>query len=262
MLRFNGARWMGIAQGLTTLENMRVTDAREPLSEKNKKFLFRVFKTIDKECGALGLKVPVIYLKEWLGEIRSTGLTYDQVIRKSPGLRDRIREEMSASIFFAFEPNKSQYYDTLSLLDSRLKAAFASTLFDFEEAGKCLAMARNTATVFHLMRVMESGLRALGKSLKDEYLDPTKNPNWEAILRKCSEELSKPLKDRPTEWKADDQFFSHAVANLRAVKDAWRNPTMHVGKKYTDEEAVEVFNAVRAFMRHLSMKLSEANINE
>jgi hypothetical protein len=32
---------------------------------------------------------------------------------------------------------------------------------------------------------------------------------------------------------------------------------MHVEKKYTEEEALDIFNAVRAFMRHLAMKLAE-----
>ena len=42
-----------------------------------------------------------------------------------------------------------------------------------------------------------------------------------------------------------------------AVKDAWRNPTMHVEITYTEEMALDVFRHVQAFMRHLATKLSE-----
>ena len=114
----------------------------------------------------------------------------------------------------------------------------------------------NTACVFHLMRVMEHGLRVLGKSLNEPSLDPSRNPSWEVILRKCDEQLKLPIKDRCTEWKTDDLFFSTATANLRSVKNAWRNPTLHIERSYDEETALEVFNATKAFMRHLATKLS------
>ncbi|HEX7183488.1 MAG TPA: hypothetical protein VF756_16765 [Thermoanaerobaculia bacterium] len=134
---------------------------------------------------------------------------------------------------------------------------FRSANHDIEEAGKCLSFNRNTAAVFHLMRVMETGLRALGRSLNDPNLDPKRNPSWEMILRKCDQELQKTYKDRAPEWTADEAFFSTATANLRAVKDAWRNPTMHVEKIYDEDLARGVWDATRAFMRHLATKLSE-----
>jgi hypothetical protein len=45
------------------------------------------------------------------------------------------------------------------------------------------------------------------------------------------------------------------LAKLRAVKDAWRNPTVHLERNYDEKQAIAVFNAVGAFMRHLSTKL-------
>ena len=110
------------------------------------------------------------------------------------------------------------------------------------------------ACVFYLMRVLEVGLRALGSSLNNPTLDPKHNPSWEAILKKCDDELAKPMKSCP-QWKTDDLFYSKATANLRAIKNAWRNPTMHVEISYEADEAEDVFNAVRGFMRHLSTKL-------
>lgn len=77
-----------------------------------------------------------------------------------------------------------------------------------------------TAAVFHLMRVMEVGLRALAAALNDPSMDPRTNPTWERILGRCDAELQKPRNQRSPAWAADDVFFSDAVANLRAVKDA------------------------------------------
>jgi hypothetical protein len=128
---------------------------------------------------------------------------------------------------------------------------------DIEEAGKCLACNRSTAAVFHLMRVMEVALRVLAKTLNDQRLDPKRNPSWDSILKKCREELEKDRRNRAPEWVTDEVFFSSVATTLMGVKDAWRNPTMHVEINYDEERALDVWNHVRAFMRHLATKLSE-----
>ena len=38
---------------------------------------------------------------------------------------------------------------------------FPSAAFDIDEAGKCLAIGRSTAAVFHLMRALETAIRAV-----------------------------------------------------------------------------------------------------
>ncbi|HTE83781.1 MAG TPA: hypothetical protein VK821_03540 [Dehalococcoidia bacterium] len=69
--------------------------------------------------------------------------------------------------------------------------------------------------------------------------------------------MDKPLGQRSPEWATDDPFFSGATAFLMAVKDAWRNPTVHVEINYDEEKALDVWNSVKAFMRHLATKLGE-----
>jgi hypothetical protein len=86
---------------------------------------------------------------------------------------------------------------------------------------------------------------------------PKRNPSWDSILHKCREELGKPLAQRSPEWTVDESFFSGATGALMAVKDAWRNPTMHVEIHYDDEKALAVWYCVRTFMRHLATKLHE-----
>jgi hypothetical protein len=150
----------------------------------------------------------------------------------------------------------SEHLKYLTADPLKLEGKFGAIYRDAEEAGKCLAYDRGTACVFHLMRIMERGLRALGASLNDSTLDPKTNPTWEKILGRCDKELQKPISERADEWKTDEAFYSTATANLRAVKDAWRNPTLHVERDYTPEDAQDVWNAVGAFMRHLAKKLS------
>jgi hypothetical protein len=170
-------------------------------------------------------------------------------------LQGRIRDELSHFELWLVTKAESRFLK-INPFGEDIPNKFDPARDDIEEAGKCLAYGRGTACVFHLMRVMEVGLRALAASLNDPRLDPKRNPSWDSILKKCDEELLRPLHSRCDEWRQDDGFYSTASAQLHAVKDAWRNPTMHVERNYTPEEAEDVWNAVRAFMRHLSQKLS------
>jgi hypothetical protein len=173
-------------------------------------------------------------------------------------LLDRLYDDTKRQHFFMIPPHKVLAHTEASrFFGDEVNSAFPSAQTDIEHAAKCYAFGRNTATVFHLMRVMEVGLRALGESLNDPNLDPKKNPTWESILKRCDEQLKLSLKDRSQEWRVDDQFYSDAVANLRAVKNAWRNPTMHVERNYEEDEALDVLNSVKGFMRLLATKLKQ-----
>jgi len=173
-----------------------------------------------------------------------------------PELQRRIKDEIQSILWLYIPRERAKYYASNEFGEDVL-GAFHSAGYDIEEAGKCYALARYTACVFHLMRVMEVALRALAKTLNDPRLDPKRNPSWDSILRKCRDELAKDRDKRAPEWAADDSFFSGVATRLMGVKDAWRNPTMHVEIEYNDESAKDVWNHVGSFMRYVASKLSE-----
>ena len=55
----------------------------------------------------------------------------------------------------------------------------------------------------------------------------------------------------------DREFYRSVVDRLRAVKDTWRNATIHVRAKHTEEEALEAFTMVKAFMGRLPPQITE-----
>ena len=63
-------------------------------------------------------------------------------------------------------------------------ADFQSTGYDIEEASTCLALRRPTASVFHCMRVLESGISICARRAK--VVDPLTAPerDWQTILRR------------------------------------------------------------------------------
>jgi hypothetical protein len=111
-------------------------------------------------------------------------------------LSGRIKDEASSVLFLTVPKENARFIPEGTLFGPEVAQHFPSTIIDIEEAGNCLGLSRGTACVFHLMRVMEVGLRVLARTLNDPRLDPKRNPSWDSILQKCRDELAKPLKDR------------------------------------------------------------------
>jgi hypothetical protein len=128
--------------------------------------------------------------------------------------------------------------------------AFPSVAFDIGEASKCRALTRWTASVMHLMRVLEVGLGCLGQFAG---VDP--NENWNTVLNQIEAELKKVGKK--THSPEEEQFAAEAATHFRSIKNAWRNHAMHAREKYDEERAVAIYDSVRSFMRHLATRLSE-----
>jgi hypothetical protein len=209
----------------------------------------------EEHCRMLNLNFSIVIISRIRSNIdirQGFGYLKEQFSR----LRERIDDELRAQMFMHIPLDKVEYYQGNYQFGHTVSDNFPSMKYDISEAGKCFATGRNTACVFHLMRVMECGLRVLGKSLNDPNLDPKKNPSWESILRRCDKELQAQYSQRTPAWQRHQQFFAEATANLRAVKDAWRNPTLHVEQFYDVERALDIWNAVRTFMRHLATVLS------
>jgi hypothetical protein len=203
-------------------------------------------------CEEIGLIFAVKHINH-LCERLDAGITFVELREKISALSLHVMFEMQAQLFFHVPSKDASYYSQHEpLFFEGFRDAFPSVISEVEEAGKCLALNRHTASVFHLMHVMEVALKALARKLEIPYA-----PSWESYLRQISNRLSEKWKDKPLEWKNDEGFYRDAAALLLAVKIAWRNPTMHMVRSYSFDEAKEVFESVRGFMRHLATKLKE-----
>jgi hypothetical protein len=118
---------------------------------------------------------------------------------------------------------------------------------DIDEAGKCLALNRCTAAVFHLMRVVEIGVQKFGDKLG---IALTSEKNWQCIL----DEINKSIKGMDHKLP-QTKAYAATAAHLYNVKIAWRNEVMHPKQTYTAEEARVLFAAVGTFMRDLTSML-------
>jgi hypothetical protein len=132
--------------------------------------------------------------------------------------------------------------------------AFRSSRDDIEEAEKCFALERNTACVFHLMRALESPL----KCLSAELVIVKHSPTWDAYLSKMAESILAKFPDKSKAHADKRAYFAALEGHLRAIKTAWRNPTMHeIARIYTSEMANELLVLIRGFMREAATELKE-----
>lgn len=258
MLKFHASRFMALMDSITVLRTYLLArpDGDIPSPTFYEEFTQR-FRELEGILRELELRASAKLAHRIVGGLEG-GAKIPNLKDDFDDLRSRVRDELEDVYILALSAHEADLYESSQpRFGDAVNINFPSTILEIEEAGRCLALGRSTATVFHLMRVMESGLRALGESLNEPRLDPKKNPNWGTILRRCDDELQKSQADRSAEWKTDPTFFAEATANMRAVKDAWRNPTMHVEMIYDPEKAEDVWNAVKVFMRHLAGKLKE-----
>jgi hypothetical protein len=105
-----------------------------------------------------------IKLVRWHVEDR-TKVTPALVESEVRHVRECIQSESYRQKFLYVARDRAEYVDNPSLFGEKVLAQFPSAAFDIRESGNCLAAECATAAVFHLMRAVEWGLRAIGTDL-------------------------------------------------------------------------------------------------
>ena len=171
--------------------------------------------------------------------------TLDEIKPKLLDLHMQILDLLEDRVFLVMPPECKHLYKQHSpLFGPDVEAKFPQMSEDISEAGKCLALGRPTAAVFHLMRVMEIGTQKLGDALKVQL--PAQK-NWQNVLDEVNKAI-KALDQKAAQTKA----YAATSAHLYNVKLAWRNEVMHPKQTYTHDEATKVFSAVDTFTRDLA----------
>jgi hypothetical protein len=178
--------------------------------------------------------------------------TNSLIYPKVSAVQESIFIELGTISFMRVRAEMKQFVDGNYLFGEAVNDKFPSTIKDIEDAGKCLAYELGTSCLYHLMRVMEVGLKTLAKSLNIPYA-----PSWESYLGQIEKKITAKHKTKGVRWKRDEPFFRDLAGDLHLIKITWRNPTMHIVRHYSQEEAEEIFRAVRAFMKRLSERFSE-----
>jgi hypothetical protein len=173
---------------------------------------------------------------------------------KPPNLPDQVAEllrrfedDLKSHKFFLVNQLDQGYYEDAEGFGPLVAATFPKSADDIEAAGKCLALRQGTATVFHLMRVMEDGFKPLAASLGIPYA-----PSWEGYIKQITAKIEAKHKTKSLLWKKNEPFYREVLGDLTALKVAFRNPTMHIVRKYDRDEAEEIYRMTKRYMNRLA----------
>ena len=167
----------------------RVLDDRDRAKAKDR---LREWRDMLEKLGARG---PVATIGRWQTGLDDPQFSWADMRTVAKELYSRTEDELAETLLWIIPAERALQFRQRAPFGDEVASHFSPANGDIGDAAYCLLLGRGTATVFHLMRVMEVGLRALGASLDDPGLDPKTNPTWERILARGDKELQKPLRN-------------------------------------------------------------------
>lgn len=206
------------------------------------------FKSYIKMFNELGFKLSKLQVDRAVKQISEENFTSENMVHICMELKNRMEDECISRHFFTITDEEEKYLDSIgSIFPKSVINKLPSASEDLDEAGKCLALGRYTACVFHLMRVMEIGVQEFGTKIGVKLAD---EKVWQVIIQEADKAI------RAMDQKdAQTKKYASISAHLYNVKLAWRNEVMHPKATYTSEEAQRIILTVAGFLVDLIVVL-------
>ncbi len=212
------------------------------------------FEKLENDLSLIGLNMTVRQVNRFIAIVkRSNGGPLDRNgVYAMQEIISRLQDELVDIKVLTVDKRFAGYFGQLSPFGSNVSDTFPEALDDAEAAASCIAVGQGTASVMHLMRVIEVGLKKLASLLDISYA-----PSWESYLSQISKNIALKHDHKDAQWKIDEPFFRDVNGDLIAIKQSFRNPTMHVVRKFSSEEAEEIFIATNRFMNRICQKIQQ-----
>lgn len=247
----SATRYLALAR--ETLENF--TDQNELLPQEDQRVIAEWLNRMRQECEPLCLKASLGQIERLLSNIE-----HSSVNNIGHGIADlgmRMRDETERMRFLYISPDLQRFYtDPEDIYGDAVLGKFHDARRDIQEAAKCLALERSTASVYHSMRIAEHGLRHIAKRVGITVSKSVRD-SWGQLITQIEHKITSkmqriPIGSRNARRRNTIQFYSEAAQHMRHFKEAWRDDIAHARSEYTQEEARKVFDAVRHFMQLLA----------
>jgi hypothetical protein len=125
------------------------------------------------ELRVLDARMSLIELERLLGELSVGKITFESIKRYIQDVRSRLADELGLIKVLVLDGAQAKFYETgESSFAGEVIAKFPSISYEIDEAAKCLALDRSTASAFHSIRSLEAAIRSMSRCLG--IADPTK----------------------------------------------------------------------------------------
>ena len=181
-------------------------------------------------------------------------MTYQELDYELKVLRGSIQFDLDSKHVYIVETEKQKYNTKDFILETRGLSGFYFPSVRRDATQSMLAYVRglNTACVFHLMRITEVGLRALGRRMHVRLSRKRQLEwgQWNEILIEMRKKTDI-LANRKASNARDEllEFYRGSIGEFEGYKDAYRNFVMHMREKieYDDGEAQSLIGRVSTY---------------
>jgi hypothetical protein len=264
MLKIHVPELAQFAADLERLGSFKQQDIPSPdkaLSESSHKFILKKLEQAQVLCTSLGLQVTADIARKSRLALTHPSSSYGKAQEEFDHLTRCFATEIRPMWLLHLSPDEAQYfYHDAAPFGQLVAASFPEEVqYDIGEACKCLGLGRDTAAVFHLMRIAEHGLRLLalkaGVRVKKA---PLLWAEWRELIEAIrTKKVAQIVQKRRGKIKEEElEFYRGILGEFEAFKDAYRNQVSHSRKRYEFHEAASVMGHVREFMSRLARKVS------
>ena len=185
----------------------------EPLGKEDIKTISMHLRGLADDFEFLNLGFTLKYLNDIQKKIISAPITFNEFDREIEILSGRIDHQIEELVFGFIPKEKGHFFEAEKLFGNTVFDNFPSAREEIKEAGNCYALNVNTACVFHLMRVVEIGARAM-------YWQMTKRKNVviEKYKKGAAKKMSKSIPMELCDWNTLIKGFNIALEKLEAGK--------------------------------------------
>ena len=169
-------------------------------------------------------------------------------------MQNNILDDLTSAWFLMIPAGRRALYEQSEPpFGEEVAGEFLEAKYDIEAAARCMALNEYTAAVFHLMRILEIGLRAFAAAVGLPSSSGVQFENWKNIIDQIEKKIRE-LEQTPKSPEKSEtlRVYSQAATNFMYFKDAWRNHVSHARATYDDRESANIWNHVKPFMRDLS----------
>jgi hypothetical protein len=145
-----------------------------------------------EHCANLNLPVSLKEAEKMQPQFNSTETSPQSFSVLVHRLSSVIHSELGARVVFALESEKVEFWHPLWLVGTPIYSAFPQAWEEFKRAGRCYAYGECTAAVFHVMRVIDSGLQLVCESFGEAY----DARSWDGVAKKIEFEMAKKYPDK------------------------------------------------------------------
>jgi HEPN domain-containing protein len=166
--------------------------------------------------------------------------------------------EIRNKLLVVVPPHRRKYFSVRAFVSEGVQKSFSGAYAELRQAGQCFAVGLNTAAVFHAMRAVEIGMRALANKLNVSFPFPTQLAEWANLIDNIEAKIRE-MKQRPkgSEKDEDLRFYSEAGMQFRYFKDGWRVRVAHTRETYDEGQAKTAIDHAVSFFETLAPRLKE-----